>query len=73
MAVDRKLDRHDGERGQHVRMPSDLWKRFTDAVGSRARSPRLAELVAWYLGEGPAPKRPSWVEKPDKPGQRHGA
>lgn len=66
MAVDRKLDRHGGERGQHIRIPADLWKRFGAAVGERNRSPKLAELVAWYLGEGLQPRRPRNPDKTDK-------
>lgn len=72
MAPDRKLDRHHGQRGQHIRIPADLWKRFTDLVGDRERSPLLADLVRWYLREGPAPERPGGGGKADKTGQRHG-
>lgn len=66
MAPDRKLDRHKGERGQHIRIPADLWKRFGSAVGDRNRSPKIAELVAWFLREGPPPSRPVAARKADK-------
>jgi len=66
MAVDRKLDRHGGERGQHIRMPADLWERFTAVVGKYERSPKLADLVRWYLREGPPPDRPAAARKADK-------